>query len=151
MQLVGGGEAFDGLDILALRIDRQNGATVYGFAVHDDSAGATGSAVADALGTGDIEMVAQCVDRVTRGSTATLTGLPFKFSVMGTAAGPTTLAAAGAASASFSSNAVPSAPEPSPTPRMKPRRENPDLGWAGSSGSFRELTRHLPFVPLTLK
>jgi hypothetical protein len=34
---------------------------------------------------------------------------------------------------------------------MKPRRENPDLGLAGVSGSFRELTRHLPFVPFNVE
>src|SRR5439155_16586926 len=59
-------------------------------------------------------------------------------SVIGTGPGPTT--PAGAAWASRSSSPVPSTPLEIPTPCMKPRREKPDLGLAGSSGSFLELT-----------
>jgi hypothetical protein len=33
-----------------------------------------------------------------------------------------------------------------PTPRIKPRRENPLVRFLGASGSFLELTRHLPFA-----
>src|SRR4029077_14959039 len=82
---------------------------------------------------------------VTRGSTVRLTGFPLMFSVIGTAPGPVTLA--GAAVASLSSNPVPTAPVPMPIPPINPRRETPFFGFEGSSGSFRELTRHLPFKP----
>src|SRR5579872_3549968 len=45
----------------------------------------------------------------------------------------------------------PSAPPPMPRPLIKPRREKGVLtrepGFFGTSGSFLEFTRHLPFVP----
>src|SRR5262249_24505014 len=82
---------------------------------------------------------------VTRGSRFRLNGLPLILSVTGTAPGPATLPA-GAASAAVSRRPLPSAPVLMPTPRIKPRRENPFLGFLGASGSFLELTRHLPFA-----
>ena len=57
------GDAFDGLNVLALRVDGQNGATVHGFPVEDDGAGAAGGPVAHALGAGQIQMVAQRVEQ----------------------------------------------------------------------------------------
>src|SRR5689334_11857789 len=82
---------------------------------------------------------------VTRGSRFRLYGLPLILSVTGTAPGPATFPA-GAACAAVSRRPLPSAPVLMPTPRMKPRRENPFLGFLGASGSFLELTRHLPFA-----
>src|SRR6266446_9198179 len=74
-----------------------------------------------------------------------LCGLPLILSVTGTAPGPAKFPA-GAACAAVSRRPLPSAPVLMPTPRMKPRRENAFLGFLGASGSFLELTRHLPFA-----
>src|ERR1051326_6043401 len=82
---------------------------------------------------------------VTRGSRFRLYGLPLILRVTGTAPGPATFPA-GAACAAVSRRPLPRAPVLIPTPRMKPRRENPFLGFLGASGSFLELTRHLPFA-----
>jgi hypothetical protein len=54
-------DSFDGLDILTLRVDGEHGATVDDFTVHDDGAGAASAAIADALGAGEIEAIAQRV------------------------------------------------------------------------------------------
>src|SRR5579859_340442 len=83
--------------------------------------------------------------RVTRGSRFRVYGLPLILRVTGTAPGPATFPG-GAACAAVSRRPLPSAPVLMHTPRMKPRRENPYLGFLGASGSFLELTRHLPFV-----
>src|SRR5713101_4405949 len=82
---------------------------------------------------------------VTRGSMFRLYGLPLILSVTGAGPGPATLPA-GAAGAAVSRRPLPSAPVLMPTPRIKPRRENPFLGFLEASGSFLELTRHLPFA-----
>src|SRR5258708_37467576 len=82
---------------------------------------------------------------VTRGSRFRLYGLPLILSVTGTAPGPATLPA-GAACAAVSSRPPPSAPVLMPTPRVKPRRGSPVLGFLGARGAFLELTRHLPFA-----
>src|SRR5207253_6052103 len=86
---------------------------------------------------------------VTRGSTLRWTGLPLMFSVIGTEPGPVTLAGAGAAVASLSNNPVPTLP--TPIPPINPRRLTPAFGFEGFPGSFRELTRHLTFVPFFVK
>ncbi len=54
-------DAFDGLDFLALRVNGEHGATVDHLAIHDDGAGAASAAIADALGAGEIEAIAQSV------------------------------------------------------------------------------------------
>ena len=48
---------------LALGVDGEHGAAIDGLAVHDDGAGAAGAAVADALGAGQAEPVAQGVEQ----------------------------------------------------------------------------------------
>src|SRR5260370_22111907 len=55
-------DAFDGLDIFALRFDGQHSATVDNLAVHDDGAGAAGGPITDLLCAGVVEAVAQRVD-----------------------------------------------------------------------------------------
>src|SRR5262249_33873900 len=54
-------DSLDGLDVLALRIDGEDRATVDDLAAHDDGAGSTSAAVADALGAGEVKAVAEGV------------------------------------------------------------------------------------------
>src|SRR5260370_35070689 len=84
---------------------------------------------------------------VTRGSRFRLYGLPLILSVTGTAPGPATLPA-GAACAAVSRRPLPTAPVLIPTPRMKPRRENPLRGFLRAPGSFLGLTPRPPVGPL---
>ncbi len=63
MQLALRREAFDGFDLLALRVDGEHGAAIHHLFVDDDGAGAAGAAVADALGAGQIELIAQGVEQ----------------------------------------------------------------------------------------
>ena len=73
--------AFDGLDVLALRVDGQDGAAVHGFAVDDDGAGAAGGPVAHALGAGQIQMIAQRVEQGNARLQSDGHGLPLILSV----------------------------------------------------------------------
>src|SRR5437763_14445315 len=67
------------------------------------------------------------------------------FRVMGTAVGPST-AGPVCASAVFSSSPAPRAPELMLTPRRKPRRENPLVGFGLSeSGLFGSFTKRPSF------
>src|ERR1019366_4630211 len=56
-------ETLDGLDIAALRVDGQNATCVDALAGQDDGAGSTGAAVADLLGAGVVEVIAQRVEQ----------------------------------------------------------------------------------------
>src|ERR1035438_1615503 len=57
------GNAFDGLNVFALRVDGQNRAAIHGFAVEDDRAGAAGGPVAHALGAGQFQLIAQRIEQ----------------------------------------------------------------------------------------
>src|SRR5262245_52901141 len=56
-------ESFDGPNLLALRLDGQRRAGIDRLAVHDHRAGAASGAVADPLGAGDVQIVAQRVEQ----------------------------------------------------------------------------------------
>ena len=135
------GEAFDGLDVAALRIDGEDGAGVDALAVEDDGAGSTGAAVADLLGAGVIQVIAQRVEQRDAGLDGEVDGLAVDVEGDGDGAGSDDIGGGGAAWASLSRRPVPTAPVPMPMPPRNPRRETAFLGL----GSFVELTRHLPF------
>src|SRR5664280_3389969 len=63
MQIVSGGKTFDGLDALALRVDGQDAATVYGLARQDDGTGPAGAAVADPFRAGQVQIIAHGVEQ----------------------------------------------------------------------------------------
>src|SRR5262245_53557995 len=63
MELVRPAEPFDGLDRAALGLDGEHAAGIDRPAVEDHGAGAAGAAVADLLGAGQVEMVAQGVEQ----------------------------------------------------------------------------------------
>src|SRR5262245_55721096 len=56
-------EAFDGLDLVSLRFDGQNGAGIDRFTIHNDRTGAAGGAIADALGPGNIQVISKRVEQ----------------------------------------------------------------------------------------
>src|SRR5689334_4285113 len=67
MGLGGRSDPFNGLDILALRVNRERGAAIHHLAIHNDSARAACTPVAYALGAGKIQAIAQSVaERDTR-------------------------------------------------------------------------------------
>ena len=63
VELAGGCDAFDGLDVAALGIDGEDGAAVHSFAVDNHGAGSAGAAVADALGSRDAGVIAEGVEQ----------------------------------------------------------------------------------------
>src|SRR5271157_3198886 len=62
-QRVAFGQALDGGDLLSLCIDCKHGTGIYGFAVHQHSAGTANATVADAFCAGQIEVVAQSIEQ----------------------------------------------------------------------------------------
>ena len=63
IKFAGLAQAFNGRDLRALRIDGQNRAGIDGFAVQMDGAGAAGPAIAHALGSGQVKLIAQRVQQ----------------------------------------------------------------------------------------
>src|SRR5688572_27620336 len=63
MELARPAAPLDGLDGPALGLDGEHGAGVDGLAFEEDGAGAAGAAVADLLGAGEVEVVAQGVEQ----------------------------------------------------------------------------------------
>src|SRR5436305_703355 len=63
MEISGPRETFDRLDRLALDVDRELAARVDCLAVENDRAGPAGAAVADPLGAGELELLAQDVEQ----------------------------------------------------------------------------------------
>ena len=135
----------DGFDLAPLRVNGQHAATVDRLAVHNDGAGAARAPVADALGPGQVQVIAHCVEQGHARFNVDVYGFAVdvegdRDSAWGRSHGPVRRLLP-----------VPAAPTPGrrsrfPTPRMNPRREKPPLGLSGSSGFFLELTKHLPFV-----
>ena len=56
-------ETFDGLDIFALRVDRQDAATVDNLARHDHGAGAAGAAIANFLRAGQVQIIPHGIEQ----------------------------------------------------------------------------------------
>src|ERR1700691_464481 len=54
---------FDSHNVYALGVDGQNRAAIYGFSVEDHGAGAAGGPVADPLGAGQLQVVAQRIEQ----------------------------------------------------------------------------------------
>src|SRR5207245_10868276 len=69
-------KAFNGLDIMTLRLDGQRGARINRFAVNDPRAGAAGGSVADPLGTGDVQAGAAGVQDGDAGLEVHMVALP---------------------------------------------------------------------------
>src|SRR3954468_7555371 len=61
MRLGGRPDTFDGLNIFALRVDGEHSATIDDLLIHNDGAGAASAAIADALGAGHIEAIAESI------------------------------------------------------------------------------------------
>ena len=75
MQLAVFHQGFDGRDLFSLALDGEHRASVDGLVVEQDRAGAALSFVADALGAGDVERIAQGVEQRNPWFQAGLVGL----------------------------------------------------------------------------
>ncbi len=146
MQLAVLRDAFDGLDVFPLRVDGQDGATVDHLAVHDDGAGAAGCPVADFLCAGQLQVIAQRVDQGDARLDVQVVGLAVDLERdwHGSRSGDV---ASRRRQRPFSRSPGPQrACADTHAANKAAARESAIRAFWGASGSFLELTRHLPFA-----